>query len=45
MEHYLNNFDNFDKIIVYDFQLCRGGIADCIKYFCYAYNLCKLKFV
>lgn len=40
MENYINNYDTFDKIVVYDFQLCRGGIADCIKYFSYALHLC-----
>jgi len=40
MENYLNNYDNFDKTLVYDFKICNGGIGDCIKYFCYALQLC-----
>lgn len=33
MEDYINNFNNFDKIIVYDFKLGDGGIGDYLKFF------------
>lgn len=32
MDNYINNFNNFDKIIIYDFKLKDGGIGDYIKY-------------
>jgi hypothetical protein len=40
MENYLINYDNLDKIIIYDFKLGSGGIGDCIKYFMYTLCLC-----
>ena len=40
MEDYLNNYDSFKKIIVYDFKQGDGGIGDCIKFFMYTLNLC-----
>jgi hypothetical protein len=40
MEDYLNNYDSFNKIIVYDFKCGDGGIGDCIKFFLYALRLC-----
>ena len=33
MEYYINNFNNFDKIIVYNFKLGDGGIGDYLKFF------------
>jgi hypothetical protein len=40
MEDYLNKYDSFSKIIVYDFNLGDGGIGDCIKFFMHTLNLC-----
>lgn len=40
MENYINNFDKYTYKIVYNFELDRGGIADCIKYFIHVLNLC-----
>ena len=40
MEKYINNFDKYTYKIVYNFELDRGGIADCIKYFIHVLNLC-----
>ena len=33
MENYIENFNNFDKSIVYDFRLGWGGIGDYLKFF------------
>lgn len=38
MDEYINNFTNYKKILVYDFQLGWGGIGDCIKFFMYILN-------
>lgn len=40
MQHYINKYDSFDKIIVYDFKLHYGGLGDCIKFFMFILNLC-----
>jgi hypothetical protein len=40
MEDYMNKYDSFHKILVYDFKHDGGGIGDCIKFFMYALNLC-----
>ena len=40
MEDYMNKYDRFNKMIVYDFNHACGGIGDCIKFFIYALNLC-----
>jgi len=40
MEDYIKHFDHYEKKIVYDFILGRGGLGDCIKYFMYALTLC-----
>ena len=40
MEDYINKYDSFKKIIVYDFKLGDGGIGDCIKFFMHTLNLC-----
>jgi hypothetical protein len=40
MENYINNFNNFTKKIVYNFELNAGGIGDCIKFFMHVLNLC-----
>lgn len=40
MEDYLNQYDSFTKIIVYDFKKGDGGIGDCIKFFMHTLNLC-----
>lgn len=33
MENYINNFNNFDKISIYDFKLGDGGIGDYLKFY------------
>ena len=33
MENYIRDFDNYKQAIIYDFELGKGGIADCLKYF------------
>jgi len=33
MENYINNYKNFEKTFVYDFNLKNGGIGDFIKFF------------
>ena len=40
MEDYLNKYNSFTKIIVYDFKKGDGGIGDCIKFFMHTLNLC-----
>lgn len=35
MDEYIENFDKYDTITIYDFQLGFGGIGDCIKFFMY----------
>jgi hypothetical protein len=40
MEDYINKYDSFTKIIVYDFKQGDGGIGDCIKFFMHTLNLC-----
>ena len=41
MENYIKNFELFNEIIVYDFNILNGGIGDCIKFYMYILNLCK----
>ena len=33
MENYINNFNNYDKSIIYDFIIGDGGIGDFVKFF------------
>ena len=33
MENYIDNFNNFDKISIYDFKLGEGGIGDYLKFY------------
>ena len=33
MEFYMNYYDNYNKIIVFDFRMFEGGVGDYIKYF------------
>jgi hypothetical protein len=40
MENYINNYDSYNEIIVYDFNICNGGIGDCIKFFMYILDSC-----
>jgi hypothetical protein len=40
MENYIKNFELFNEIIVYDFNIYNGGIGDCIKFYMYILNLC-----
>ena len=40
MDGYMKNFDSFEKIIVYNFELGAGGIGDCIKFFIFTLNFC-----
>jgi len=44
LDKYINNYDNFQKNIVYNFpEKYEGGIGDCIKFFMYALNVCMQK--
>ena len=36
----MKNYDSFEKIIVYNFELGAGGIGDCIKFFIFTLNFC-----
>jgi hypothetical protein len=40
MDNYIKNYDSFNEIIVYNFNIGDGGIGDCIKYFMYVLELC-----
>lgn len=40
MENYINNYNLYNDIIVYDFNIWSGGIGDCIKYFMYILDSC-----
>jgi hypothetical protein len=40
MEKYIQNYNTYDKIIVYNFQLGDGGIGDCIKFFMFILEDC-----
>lgn len=40
MDNYLLNFDNFNKSIIYRFELGYGGIGDLTRYFMYLLTLC-----
>lgn len=40
MEEYIKKYEQFDKKIVYDFNLGSGGIGDCIKFFMHILRLC-----
>jgi hypothetical protein len=40
MEKYLDNYDSYERKIVYDFGLGDGGIGDNIKYFMNIFNTC-----
>ena len=43
MELYIKNYNLFNKIIVYDFNVGDGGIGDCIKFFMFILNECIKK--
>jgi len=40
MQYYINNFNSFEKKIVYDFKLGNGGIGDSLKFFMYILDNC-----
>lgn len=40
MEAYMNDWDDYETMIVYNFPLRNGGIGDCIKFFMFALNYC-----
>jgi hypothetical protein len=40
MEEYMDNYDNYEDSIVYDFEMGNGGIADCIKFFMILLDSC-----
>lgn len=40
MEEYLSNYNNYDKSIVYSFEIRMGGIGDCVKFFMAVLNEC-----
>lgn len=39
-EKYMENYDSFDKILVYDFRLNEGGIGDMLKFFSFILKIC-----
>ena len=40
MEIYINKYENFEKKIIYDFNLGDGGLGDCIKFFMFILESC-----
>jgi len=40
MDDYINNYDSYNKKIVYNFLLGHGGIGDCIKFFMFILEAC-----
>lgn len=40
MENYIQNYNTYDNIIVYNFKLGDGGIGDCIKFFMFVLEDC-----
>jgi hypothetical protein len=40
MDEYFINYDNLKKYLVYNFEICHGGIGDMVKFFMYLLNLC-----
>jgi hypothetical protein len=40
MDTYINNYNLFHNIIIYDFQLGSGGIGDYIKFFMFCLDSC-----
>lgn len=40
MDNYINNYDSYNKKIVYNFLLGDGGIGDCIKFFIFVLESC-----
>jgi hypothetical protein len=40
IEFYIDNYNNFSKTFIYDFNKGMGGIADCIKFFLSALRFC-----
>jgi hypothetical protein len=39
MNEYINNYEKFNKKLIYNFKLGFGGIGDCIKFFMHSLNL------
>lgn len=39
-EKYIENYDSFNKILVYDFRLNEGGIGDMLKFFSFTLKIC-----
>lgn len=40
MDDYINNYESFTNVIIYDFTIGAGGIGDCIKYFIFTLEWC-----
>jgi hypothetical protein len=40
MDTYIDNYDTFDKIIIYNFELGWGGIGDYINFFMFVLKSC-----
>jgi len=40
---YLQNFDSYPCALVYDFRLTQGGIADCLKFFMFLFEICRTR--
>ena len=40
LDEYLINYENYEKKIIYHFDIGYGGIGDYIKYFIYLLSIC-----
>jgi hypothetical protein len=40
MDTYIQNYQSYNKNIIYDFNIGNGGIGDCIKFFMYLLHIC-----
>ena len=40
MDNYINNYDSFSNIIIYNYDIGKGGIGDCIKFFMFILESC-----
>lgn len=43
IDAYLQNFDSYPCSLVYDFQLTQGGVADCLKFFMFLFEICRTR--
>lgn len=40
---YLQNFDSYPCSLVYNFPLTYGGVADCLKFFMFLFEICRTR--